>query len=89
MMSERLCLYTILFVVEYVNEYYFVRTKLNWEALEEAPYAAYGSATFFIGTTFMIAVMSKYFKVTDTMLALISSSFTAVSKLVCVSNFFL
>ncbi|KAG4076785.1 hypothetical protein HA402_009131 [Bradysia odoriphaga] len=70
---------------EYVNEYYFVRTKLNWEALEEAPYAAYGSATFFIGTTFMIAVMSKIFKISDTMLALISSSFSAVSKFVCIT----
>lgn len=71
-----------------MNEYYFVRTKLNWEALEEAPYAAYGSATFFVGTTFMIAVMSKYFKISDTMLALISSIFTVVSKLVSVSNSF-
>lgn len=74
-------------IVDYVNEYYFVRTKLNWEALEEAPYAAYGSATFFVGTTFMIAIMSKYFKISDTMLALISSSFSAVSKFVCVRHF--
>lgn len=72
--------------LEYVNEYYFVRTKLNWEALEEAPFAAYSSATFFIGTTFMIAVMSKYFKISDTMLALISSSFSTVSKFVFVSS---
>lgn len=69
-----------------MNEYYFVRTKLNWEALEEAPFAAYSSATFFIGTTFMIAVMSKYFKISDTMLALISSSFSTVSKFVFVSS---
>lgn len=74
-------------VVEYENEYYFTRTKLNWEALEEAPYAAYGSITSFIGTTFMITVMSKYFKMTDTVLAIVSSSLTAVSKLVCVSIF--
>ncbi|KAG4068207.1 hypothetical protein HA402_008848 [Bradysia odoriphaga] len=71
--------------LEYVNEYYFVRTKLNWEALEEAPYAAYCSAIFFVGTTFMIAVMGKYLKISDTMLALISTSFSAISKFVCIT----
>lgn len=70
---------------EYENEYYFVRTKLNWEALEEAPYAAYGSITSFIGNILMVTVMSKYLKVNDAILAIISSSCTAVSKLVCVS----
>ncbi|XP_037040466.1 uncharacterized protein LOC119077377 isoform X2 [Bradysia coprophila] len=70
---------------EYENEYYFVRTRLNWEALEEAPYAAYGSITSFVGNTLMLTVMSKYFKVNDAILAIISSSFTAVSKLVCIT----
>lgn len=74
------------YVLEYVNEYYFVRTKLNWEALQEAPYAAYSSASYFVGTTFMVTVLSKYFKVSDTILAILSSSFTAVSKFVCVSK---
>ncbi|KAJ6643888.1 Proton-coupled folate transporter [Pseudolycoriella hygida] len=67
------------------NEYYFVRTKLNWEALEEAPYAAYGSVTSFIGNILMLVVMSKYLKMSDTILAIISSSFTALSKLICIT----
>lgn len=38
-----------IFSGETINGYYFVRTKLNWEALEEAPYAAFNCLTTFIG----------------------------------------
>lgn len=34
---------------EQTNGYYFVRTKLNWEALDEAPYAAFYCVTSLIG----------------------------------------
>jgi len=70
---------------EYVNEYFFVRTKLNWEALEESPFAAFGSGTAFFGNILMTTVFSKYLKMADTIIGLIASVFSAIAKLICIT----
>ncbi|KAG4076792.1 hypothetical protein HA402_009138 [Bradysia odoriphaga] len=70
---------------EYVNEYFFVRTKLNWEALEESPFAAYSSTTAFLGNILMTTVFSKYFHFADVVIGLISSSFSSVAKLIYIT----
>ncbi|XP_037049233.1 uncharacterized protein LOC119083602 [Bradysia coprophila] len=70
---------------EYVNEYFFVRTKLNWEALEESPFAAYSSTTAFLGNILMTTIFSKYFHFADVVIGLISSLFSSVAKLIYIT----
>lgn len=74
----------IFFISEITNEYFFVRTKLNWEALEESPFAAYSSGTAFFGSILMTTVFSKYFKISDTIIGFISSAFSMIAKFLCV-----
>lgn len=47
---------------EMSNEYFFVRAKLNWEALEESPFAAYGSVMTFLGKMahWMFTLLFRY-----------------------------
>ncbi|KAG4070673.1 hypothetical protein HA402_013593 [Bradysia odoriphaga] len=67
---------------ESANNYFFVRTKLNWEAMEEAPYAAYSCFTSFIGMVFLINICSKMLKVPDAIINVISAVTTTFSRVV-------
>ncbi|KAJ6646334.1 Thymic stromal cotransporter like [Pseudolycoriella hygida] len=69
---------------EIVNEYFFVRAKLNWEALEESPFAAFGGGTTFVGNILMTTVFKKCFDIHDAVIGLISSVFSTVSKFLCI-----
>ncbi|XP_037030600.1 proton-coupled folate transporter-like [Bradysia coprophila] len=74
--------YNGIFAGESANNYFFVRTKLNWEAMEEAPYAAFSCFTSFIGMVFLINICSKMLKVSDAIINVISAVTTTLSRVV-------
>lgn len=68
------------------NEYNFVRIKLNWDGTAYGNFISFGSLVSVIGSFIMATILSKMLKITDPALAIIGSSFSAVSRLIYVRD---
>ncbi|XP_050664163.1 uncharacterized protein LOC126964888 [Leptidea sinapis] len=58
---------------EFAIMYLFVRYRFNWAEMEFSWWCSYSMITNLIGTTFSISLFSKYLKLDDTILGIISS----------------
>lgn len=66
------------------NEYNFVRIKLNWDGTAYGNYLSFGSFVSVVGSSIMATIFSKMLKITDPILAIIGSGFSAISRLIYV-----
>lgn len=66
------------------NEYNFVRIKLNWDGTAYGNFISFGSFVSLVGSFIMATILSKMLKITDPILAIIGSSFSAISRLIYV-----
>lgn len=60
--------------------YLYTRLKLNWDGVQFSLHLTYGTLIALLGTLLMVGVFSKFLGVADSLIGIISTVFTLISK---------
>lgn len=60
--------------------YFYTRLKLNWEGNDYSFHLTYGTLMALIGTLLMVGVFSKFLRISDAMIGIVSTVCTLISK---------